>query len=73
MNNDDHCPHTNARTRRDRTSWQLAHASPRLNSSSVSPYIPCYDVSGTIVRLLSTASRFKLGDKIYGRVAAARE
>jgi NADPH:quinone reductase-like Zn-dependent oxidoreductase len=36
-------------------------------------HVPCYDVSGTVVLLPDTPCNFKMGDKVYGRVAAERE
>jgi NADPH:quinone reductase-like Zn-dependent oxidoreductase len=39
-------------------------------------HIPCYDVSGTVVDILSASPpkhNFKLGDRVYGRINAARE
>jgi NADPH:quinone reductase-like Zn-dependent oxidoreductase len=35
-------------------------------------HIPCFDVAGTILSLVP-GSKFKIGDKIYGRIAAGRE
>ncbi|KAF2797350.1 NAD(P)-binding protein [Melanomma pulvis-pyrius CBS 109.77] len=35
-------------------------------------HIPCFDVSGTILTRIAT-SRFQIGDKVYGRIAAGRE
>jgi hypothetical protein len=42
-------------------------------------HVPCFDVSGTVVRLpsgpstSSPSSRFKIGDRVYGRIAADRD
>jgi NADPH:quinone reductase-like Zn-dependent oxidoreductase len=36
-------------------------------------HIPCYDVSGTIASLPSDTCGFKVGDEVYGRIAAGRE
>jgi len=45
--------------------WKLGSGKLGIMSPTL-PMIPCYDYSGTIVACGSSASKFKVGDEVYG-------